>query len=144
MHWVATKHVLRYLRGIVGYDLRYTSSSDLTLVSYSDSDWAGSVEDRKSTFGCCFSLGSSMVSWFNRKQSTFSLSTVEAKHITTCMEAREVVWLGKLLAKLSRQRLKTIVIHYDNQSCVKMPMNPVQHDRTKNVEMKYHYVREMV
>jgi hypothetical protein len=52
MHWVAAKHVLRYLHGIVGYGLRYTSSSDLTLVSYSNFHWAGSVEDRKSTFGC--------------------------------------------------------------------------------------------
>ena len=67
MHWVATEHVLRYLRGTVGSDLRYTSSSDLTLVGYSDSDWAGSVEDRKSTSECCFSLGTAMVSWFSRK-----------------------------------------------------------------------------
>ena len=67
MHWVAAKHVLEYLRGTVGYGLRYTSSSDLTLVGYSDSDWARSVEDRKSTFGCCFSLGFAMVSWFSRK-----------------------------------------------------------------------------
>ena len=67
MHWVAAELVLGYLRGIVGYDLRYTSSSDLTLVGYSDSDWAGSVEDRKSTSGCCFSLGFAMVSWFSRK-----------------------------------------------------------------------------
>ena len=85
MHWVATKLVLGYLRGTVGYDLRYTSSSDLTLVGYSDSDWAGSVEDQKSTSRCCFSLGFSMVSWFSRKQSAVALSTVEAEYIATCM-----------------------------------------------------------
>ena len=67
MHWVAAKHVLRYLRGIVGFGQRYTSSNDLTLVSYSDFDWAGSVDDWKSTSGCCFCLGSAMVSWFSRK-----------------------------------------------------------------------------
>ena len=78
MHWLAAKHVLRYLRGTVGYDLRYTSSSDLTLVGYSDSNWVGSVEDRKSTSGCCFSLGSATVSWFSRKQSAVSFSTAEA------------------------------------------------------------------
>ena len=55
MHWVATELV--FLRGTSGYDLRYTSSSDLTLVGYSDFDWAGSVEDRKSTSKCCFNLG---------------------------------------------------------------------------------------
>ena len=72
MHWVAAKHVLRYLHGTIGYGLRYTSNSDMRLVGYSDSDWAGSVEDWKSTFGCCFSLGSAMVSWFNRKQSSIA------------------------------------------------------------------------
>ena len=62
MHLVVVKHILRYLRGTVGYGLRYTSSNDLTLVGYSDSDWVGSVEDRKSTSKCCFSQGSAMVS----------------------------------------------------------------------------------
>ena len=67
MHWVAANHVLRYLCGTVGYGLRYNSNNDLTLVSDSYFDWDGSVEDRKSTYGCCFSLVSAMVSWFSRK-----------------------------------------------------------------------------
>ena len=62
MHWVAAKHVLRYLCGTIGYGLRYTSNTDMTLVGYLDFDWDGSVEDHKSTFRWCFSLGSSMVS----------------------------------------------------------------------------------
>lgn len=73
---MAAKHALRYLHGTVGYGLRYTSSSDMTLVGYSDLDQAGSVEDRKSTSRCCFSFGSAMVSWFGRKQFAVSLSTV--------------------------------------------------------------------
>ena len=87
IHWVAVKHVFRYFHGTIGLGLRYTFSSDLTLVSYSDSNWAGSVEDQKSTSGCFFSLGSAMISWFNRKQSAVSLSTIEAEYIATCMAA---------------------------------------------------------
>ena len=102
------------------------------------------MEDRKSTSGCCFSLGSAMASWFSRKQSEVALSTAEAEYIVACMEAREAVWPRKLIAGLSGQSLELTMIHCDNQSCVKMSMNPVQHDRTKHVEMKYHYVREMV
>ena len=98
MHWVAAKHVLRYLHGTVGYDLRYTSSSDMRLVGYSDFDWAGSVDDQKSTSRCCFNLESAMVSWFSRKQSAVALSTIEVEYIATCMAARGVVWLWKLLA----------------------------------------------
>ena len=114
MHWVAAKHTLRYLHGTIGYLLRYTSSSDMRLVGYSDSDWVGSVEDSKSTFGCCFSLGSAMVSWFSRKQSSVALSTAKAEYIAACMAAREVVWHQKLLASLFGQRLEPTVIHCDN------------------------------
>ena len=136
--------MLRYLRGTIGYGLRYTSNSDMALVGYSDFDWVGSVEDRKSTFRCCFNLGSAMVSWFSRKQSSVSLSTTEDEYIIACMVASEAIWLQKLLAGLFGQRLEPTLIHCDNQSCVKLSMNPISHDRTKHVEMKYHYVREMV
>jgi hypothetical protein len=61
--WIAAKHVLRYLQGTTGYGLRYASGVDMRLQGYVDADWAGSVEDRKSTSGCRFTLGSSMVSW---------------------------------------------------------------------------------
>ena len=69
-HWIAGKHVLRYLRGTVGYNLRYASSVDLSLQEYVDADWAGSTVDQKSTSGFFFTLGSTMVSWCNGKQSS--------------------------------------------------------------------------
>jgi hypothetical protein len=100
IHWVAAKHVLRYLRGTVGYGLRYASSVDMRLQGYVDSDWAGSAVDRKSTSGCCFSLGSAMVSWCSRKQTFVALSTAEAEYIAVCMAVCEAVWLRKLLAGL--------------------------------------------
>jgi hypothetical protein len=67
MHWETMKHVLRYLRGTIGYGLIYSSSIDMRLLGYADYDWVGSTIDRKSTSGCCFSLGFSMVSWCSRK-----------------------------------------------------------------------------
>ena len=70
------------------------------LVGYTDSDWAGSVQDQKSTSGCCFSLGFVVISWFSRKQTSVALSSAEAEYIAACMAAREVVWLRKLLAGL--------------------------------------------
>jgi hypothetical protein len=69
VHWVAAKHVLRYLRGTVEYGLSYIQGDGVKLMGYTDADWAGNTVDRKSTSGCCFSLGSGVVSWFNRKQS---------------------------------------------------------------------------
>ena len=88
------------------------------LVDYTDSDWARSVQDRKSTSRCCFSLGSIVISWFNRKQTSVALSSAEAEYIAACMIAREAVWLQKLLVGLFGHMLEPTVIRCDNQSCV--------------------------
>jgi hypothetical protein len=111
IHWVVAKHVLRYLRGTVGYGLRYASSVDMRLQGYADSDWAGSAVDRKSTSGCCFNFGSVVVSWCSRKQTFVALSTAKAEYIAVCMAVCEAVWLRKLLAGLFGQMLDPTVIH---------------------------------
>ena len=67
VHLIGAKYVMRYLKGTLDYGLRYTSSGEIKLHGYVDSDWGGSAKDRKSTSGCCFSLGFGMISWFNRK-----------------------------------------------------------------------------
>ena len=100
IHWIAAKHVLKYLRGTMGYGLRYDSECDLKLQGFTDSDWAGCSTDRKSTLGCCFSLGSVVISWCSRKQKLVALSTAEAKYMAASSAAQEVVWLCKLLAGL--------------------------------------------
>ena len=91
VHWVAEKHVLRYLKGIIGYGLKYVSDRKLELHGYTDSDWAGSAMDSKSTSGCCFSLGSGMISWYCRKQTSMALSTTEEEYIAACGASKEVV-----------------------------------------------------
>ena len=88
IHWVATKHVLRYLHGTIGHGLLYSEDSDMQLVGYTDSDWVGSVQDWKSNSGCCFSLGSAAISWLSRKKTSMALSLVEAEYIVACMAAR--------------------------------------------------------
>jgi hypothetical protein len=112
--------VERFLQGIVGYGLRYASGVDMRLKGYADANWVGSAVDWKSTFGCCFTLGSAMVSWCSRKQTTVALSTAEAEYIALCVAVRKVVWLPKLLADLFGHEMDSTVIHCDNQSCVKL------------------------
>lgn len=144
IHWVAAKHVLRYLRGTVGYGLRYISDGGVMLHGYTDSSWARSVVDTKRTSRCCFSLGSTMISWSSRKQGSVALSTIEAEYVASCDASREVVWLRKLLAGLFDQMLETTVIFCDNQSFVKLSENLMFHDWSKHIEMRYHFIREMV
>jgi hypothetical protein len=114
------------------------------LHGFTDSDWMGSVVDRKSTSGYCFSLGSAMISWSSRKQGFVAQSTAEAEYIAASAASREAVWLRKLLSDLFRTELEPTVIHCDNQSCIKLTENPVFHDRSKHIEMRYHYIRDMI
>jgi hypothetical protein len=82
-HWTTTKHILRYLRGTIEYGLRYAQGDGVKLMGYTDADWAGNAVDRKSTSGCCFNLGSGVVSWFSRKQKSVALSSVEAEYMAS-------------------------------------------------------------
>jgi hypothetical protein len=102
-HWIAAKHVLRYILGTINYGLRYTASSDIQLHGFIDSDWAVSGEDRKSTSGMCFSLGSAMISWGNRKHKSLSLITIESEYMEACEACIETVWLRKLISDLFDQ-----------------------------------------
>eukprot|EP00253_Pinus_taeda_P005655 PITA_05655 len=92
IHWIGAKNLLRYLRGTITYGLGYTIG-DVRLLGYTDVDWAGSVVDRKSTYGCCFSLGSALISWMSRKQKSAALSTAEVEYIAASMASCEAVWL---------------------------------------------------
>ena len=85
-----------------------------------DLDWVGSAIDRKSTSRCCFNMGSSVISWFSRKQSFLALSTAEAEYVTACSASCEVVWLRKLLCDLFDLQLNATCIYCNNQSCLKL------------------------
>jgi hypothetical protein len=93
IHLVAAKHVMRYLKGTLDYGLNYDRDHDFTLSGYTNLDWAGSIADRKSTSGCCFILGSAMILWQSRKQSSIVLSMAEAEYIAVCSTRCEAIWL---------------------------------------------------
>jgi hypothetical protein len=143
-HWIIAKHILRYLRGMLNYGLRYSSNNDVQLLGFTDSNWVGSADDRHSTFGICFSLGSSMISWDRRKQKYVAHSTAEPKYITTCDVCMEVVWLRKVFSGLFYQVLDLTVIYCDNQSCVKLSGNLVFHEMSKHIKIKYYIIRDRV
>jgi hypothetical protein len=118
-HWIVAKKILKYLFGMLNYCLIYVSNSDIQLHGFTDSDWVGSAEGRKSTYGICFSLGFVMISWACRKQNSIALSTAEAKYIVACDACMEAVWLCNIISGLFDQVMDSIMIYCDNQSCVK-------------------------
>jgi hypothetical protein len=144
VHWIAVKHVLRYLSGTVEYGLLYECSGGVRLTGFTDADWVGCAEDKKSTLGCCFSIGSSIISWFSRKQKSMALSFAEAEYMAASLATCEALWRRKLLLGLFRQELEATVINYDNQSCIKLSENSVFHDRSKHIDIRYHFIGDCV
>lgn len=114
VHWTTTKHVLRYLRGTFEYGLRYTRGDGVKLIGYTDADWVGNAVDKKCTLGCCFSMGSGVVSWYSRKQKSVALSSTEAEYMAMSMATCEAIWLWKLLVAFFGEELESTIIHCDN------------------------------
>ena len=113
-------------------------------MGYTNTNWVGSTTDKRSTSGCCFSLGSGFVSWFSRKQKFVALSSTDAEYIAASMVTCEAIWLRKLLVALFRQKVETTVIHCDNQSCIRLSENPIFHDKSKYIDIRYHFIRDCV
>nr|MDZ8005347.1 hypothetical protein [Nostoc sp. DedSLP05] len=143
-HWVAAKRILRYLKGTPHHGLSYTTDSDFSLTGFSDSDWAGCPDTRRSTSGYCFQLGKGTISWSTKKQNTVSLSTAEAEYKASVETVREAVSLRQLLRDVGLPIEGPTNILCDNQSAIKMTKNPVFHARTKHIEIYHHYIRDLV
>ena len=113
-------------------------------MGYTYLNWVGSVTDQKSTSGCCCSLGSIVIAGSSRKQTSVALSTAEAEYIAACSTCSEAVWLQKLLSGLFDLELDATCIYFDNQSCIKLSKNPVFHDKSKHIAIKYQYICDMM
>ena len=145
VHWIAVKHILKYLRRMRNYMLIY-SGADLNPIGYTDSDFMSDKDSRKSTSGSVFTLGGGAVVWRSVKQSSIADSTMEAEYIAACEAAKEAVWLKKFFTDLEvvPNMDKPIVLYCDNSGAVANSKEPRCHKRGKHIERKYHLIREIV
>lgn len=114
------------------------------LVAYTDSDYAGDLDDRKSTSGYVFLLGSGAISWLSKKQPIVTLSTTEAEFVAAAGCASQAVWLRRVIAKLGCVLNKGTVVYCDNSSTIKLSKNPVMHGRSRHIYVRFHFLRELV
>lgn len=143
-HWKAIKRILRYVQGTKSVGLFYERSAEPSLVGYSDSDWCGDVDDRKSTTGYVFTLGSSAFTWMSKKQPIVTLSTCEAEYVAACYGVRHAVWLRRMMTELELGQDEPTVINVDNKSAIELAKNPVHHERSKHIDVRFHFIREQV
>ena len=146
-HWVAVKRILRYLQGTKTHGICFQPGDKIDFCGDSDADWAGDHFDRKSTSGYAFILMSAPISWGSKKQSSVSLSTSEAEYIALSLAIQEGKWIHHLLCEIldaASEQGPNLKIYKDNQSCIKMTKNPVNHDRAKHIDIKYHHIRDEI
>jgi hypothetical protein len=142
-HWSAVKRVLRYLKASANHGLLYSKGS-LHLTAYCDSDWAGSIDDRRSTTGFDIFLGPNLISWCAKKQPVVSRSSIEAEYRSLAITTAEVYWLRMLFCDIQFALSQAPIIWFDNVSALALASNLVYHARTKHIEIDYHFVREKV
>ncbi|KAM7479031.1 hypothetical protein LguiA_027244 [Lonicera macranthoides] len=143
-HLVAAKRILRYVKGTLAFGLMYWQNIHFSLCGFVDADWAGDVNDRRSTTGYCFNTGSAVVSWCSKKQRTIALSSTEAEYMAATMATQECIWLKRLIQEVTTKQEHSVPIQCDNESAIRLAGNPVFHARTKHIEVHYHFVREKV
>ncbi|CAJ2628098.1 unnamed protein product [Trifolium pratense] len=142
-HLAQVKRILKYVNGTCDYGILYTHGENSMLVGYCDADWAGCADDRKSTSGACFFLGNNLISWFSKKQNCVSLSTAEAEYIAAGSSCSQLLWMKQMLLEYNVVQ-DAMALYCDNLSAINISKNPIQHSRTKHIDIRHHFIRDLV
>lgn len=140
--WNAVKRILKYLLGTANHGITYKRQVHLDLIGFSDSDYASDCKTRHSTTGYVFKICGGPITWTSKKQTSVCLSTTEAEYVAASQATKEVIWLQELLNDIGEKVNKPTILHIDNQSAIRLIRNPEYHNRTKHIDIRYHFVRE--
>ena len=142
-HMLAVKRIFKYLVGTCDLGIWYPAGCKLELFAYCDADYAGCKLDRKSTSGLCVFLGGCLISWASKKQHSVALSTAEAEYVAAGRCGTQILWVKHQLLDYN-QDLGCVPILCDNTSAINLSKNPIQHSRTKHIEIRHHFLRDEV
>jgi hypothetical protein len=140
----AAKRILRYVRGTVDLGLHYSKTNSFKLAGYSDNDWRGDIDERKNTSGFAFYVGVTVFTWLSKKQAIVTLSPCEIEYVAASLCVNHVIWLRNLLYDLKLPQLETTEIRVDNKSTIELAKNPVHHERSKYIDVRYHSIQEQI
>ena len=143
-HLLAAKRILRYLRGTMKFGIFYKRSSDSTLKGYTDSDFAGDLDGGKSTSGYVFMIGDGAVAWSSKKQPIVTLSTTEAEYVAATTCACQSIWMKEVINSIEEDHCKCVTVFCNNSSSIKLSKNPVFHGRTKHINVRFHFIRDLI
>ena len=140
-HMKAVLWILRYLKSTPGRELMFRKYNHLHIEGYTDADWAGG-SDRKSTSGYFTFVGGNLITWKSKKQKVVALSSAEAEFRGISKGLCELFWLRSLMSEIGYHPNVEMSLYCDNRAAIQIAQNPVQHDRTKHVEIDRHFIKE--
>ena len=143
-HWATVEHILCYLKAGPGRGILYGNHGHKKVECFTDADWAGSKDDRRSTSGYCVFVGGNLVSWKSKKQNVVSRSSAESEYRAMAQATCEVMWIHHLLTETGITHPLPAKLWCDNQAAIHIASNPVFHERTKHIEIDCHFVREKI
>jgi histone deacetylase 1/2 len=144
LHWTTAKRILRYVKHTVGLGITFMKSTSTLVSAFSDADWAGCVDDRRSTGGFAVYFGPNLISWSAKKQATVSRSSNDAEYKSVANATAEIIWIQSFLQELGVKISQTPCLWCDNMGATYLSANPVFHARAKHIEIDFHFVRERV
>jgi len=144
IHWKALKRILRYLKGTQDLGIIYRTSGDnLDLKGFCDADYASDALTRKSTTGYVVTINGSPTSWCSRLQQSVAQSTTEAEYVAIAECSKDIIWYQQLFAELNIKNEKPTTIFSDNQGAILLTKNSIFHKRTKHIDIRFHFIREL-
>lgn len=143
-HLEALKRILWYIRGTIDYGIHLYKYLIQTHLSYTNANWGGCPDTRRSTFGYCVFLGDNFIFWSSKWQPTVSKSNAKVEYMGVANIVFESCWIQNLLLEFHYPIQNAILVHCDNISAIYLTGNPVQHQSTKHIEMDIHFVCEKV
>ncbi|XP_044741904.1 secreted RxLR effector protein 161-like [Chrysoperla carnea] len=143
-HWNAVKRIFRYLKGTINKKIQYSKHENSAIMGFSDADWAGDVDNRKSVTGYVFLSQGGAICWNSKKQPTVALSTTEAEYMALSATVQEALWLRNFMKELDGKEAEPTKIYCDNKSAIDLAAIANYRPRTKHIDVRHHFIRQHI
>lgn len=144
LHFATAKRIMRYLKGTLEFGIWYQREGRSELLGYTDSNYAGDVDDSRSTSGYVFLMSGGAVGWSSRKQPIVTLSTTEAEYVAAATCACQAIWMRRILKEIGHEQDEEMVLFCDNTSTIKLSQNAVMHGKSKHIRVRYHFLSQRI
>lgn len=141
-HWQAVKRVMRYLQATCNYGLLYQPVKEPRVICYTDADYGGDHQNRKSTSGVVTMINTAPITYKSKQQDIVTLSTTEAEYVACTFGVKDLIWIERFIRELQAPLSRKAILFCDNQSAIRLIKNPEFHERTKHIDIRYHFIRD--